>query len=199
MKFKVSVINKNQILTWSVTIMLLVAGYLNYQNDPKSNYDVEVTGVMDENLGDAVFVDSSNLVTNIDDIVENINEQNVKLTSDEYFSENRISRNNNYAKQIETYENLLKDTNIGNDQKTFAQTEIKRINDEKNAISIAENLIKLKGIEEAVILINGESVNVIVLEDDLTDAKVAQIQNILQNELGVDVENIHINALENEK
>ena len=199
MKFKVSVINKNQILTWSVTIMLLVAGYLNYQNDPKSNYDVEVTGVMDENLGDAVFVDSSNLVTNIDDIVENINEQNVKLTSDEYFSENRISRNNNYAKQIETYENLLKDTNLGSDQKTFAQTEIKRINDEKNAISIAENLIKLKGIEEAVILINGESVNVIVLEDDLTDAKVAQIQNILQNELGVDVENIHINALENEK
>lgn len=199
MKFKVSVINKNQILTWSVTIMLLVAGYLNYQNDPKDNYDVEVTGVMDENLGDAVFVDSSNLVTNIDEIVDNINEQNVKFTSDEYFAENRISRNNNYAKQIETYENILKDSSISDNQKTFAQTEIKRINDEKNAISIAENLIKLKGIEEAVILINGESVNVIVLEDDLTDAKVAQIQNILQNELGVEVENIHINALENEE
>ena len=199
MKFKVSVINKNQILTWSVTIMLLVAGYLNYQNDPKSNYDVEVTGVMDENLGDAVFVDSSNLVTNIDDIVDNINEENVKFTSDEYFSENRISRNNNYAKQIESYENLLRDSSIANEQKVFAQSEIKRINDEKNAISIAENLIKLKGIEEAVILINQESVNVIVLDEALTEAKVAQIQNIIQNELSVPVENIHINSLENEK
>ena len=199
MKFNVSVINKNQILTWSVTIMLLVAGYLNYQNDPKSNYDVEVTGVMDENLGDAVFVDSSNLVTNIDDIVDNINEENVKFTSDEYFSENRISRNNNYAKQIESYENLLRDSSIANEQKVFAQSEIKRINDEKNAISIAENLIKLKGIEEAVILINQESVNVIVLDEALTEAKVAQIQNIIQNELSVPVENIHINSLENEK
>ena len=72
-------------------------------------------------------------------------------------------------------------------------------NDEKNAISIAENLIKLKGIEEAVILINQESVNVIVLDEALTEEKVAQIQNIIQNELSVPVENIHINSLENEK
>ena len=195
MKFKVSVIKKNQILTWSVTIMLLIAGYLNYQNDPKSKYDIEVTGVIDENLGDAVFVDSNNLVTNVDSIVDNLNNQTIKQTSAEYFSENRINRNNNYAEQIEVYEELLKATSINVEQKNFAQTEIKRINDEKNAISIAENLIKLKGIEEAVILINKDSVNVIVLEDDLDDAEVAQIQNIIQNELGVEAENIHINSV----
>ena len=195
MKFKVSVIKKNQILTWSVTIMLLIAGYLNYQNDPKSKYDIEVTGVIDENLGDAVFVDSKNLVTNVDSIVDNLNNQTIKQTSAEYFSENRINRNNNYAEQIEVYEELLKATSINVEQKNFAQTEIKRINDEKNAISIAENLIKLKGIEEAVILINKDSVNVIVLEDDLDDAEVAQIQNIIQNELGVEAENIHINSV----
>ena len=76
-----------------------------------------------------------------------------------------------------------------------SQEEVIRINNEKNAVSIAENLIRLKGIEEVVILINGESVNVVVLEDDLTEAKVAQIQNIIKNELKVDVSNIHINEL----
>lgn len=192
MNFKFSVIKKNQILTWSVIIMLIVAGFLNYKNDPNKMYDVEVTGIIDENLGDAVFVDSSNLVTNFSD---NIADKNIVTTSSEYFSKNRIERNNNYAEQIETYEEILKDNDISNEQKTFAQDEIKRINDEKNAIAIAENLIKLKGIEEVSILINKESVNVITLDDELDEAKVAQIQNIIQNELGAKIENIHINSV----
>ena len=195
MKFKVSVIKKNQILTWSVTLMLVVAGYLNYQNDSKHRFDDEITGVMDENLGDAVFVDSNNLVTNIDSLVENMSDQNVKLTSQEYFSENRIRRNQSYAEQIEIYEKIGKDKNTSEEQKNFANEEIKRINEEKNAISIAENLIKLKGMEDAVILVNKDSVNVIVLGENLDSAKVAQIQNIVQNELSVEVEHIHINSL----
>ena len=195
MDFKFSVIKKDQILTWSVIVMLVIAGFINYQNDPKKAFDVEVTGVMDENLGDAVFVDSNNLVTNVDEIIDDIEDKNVKYTSHEYFSENRISRNNSYAEQIETYENLLKEKEISDEQKKFAQAEIKRINDEKNAVSIAENLIKLKGIEDAIILINKDSVNVVVLENELEEVKVAQIQNIIQNELGVYAENIHINRL----
>ena len=195
MNFKFSVIKKNQILTWSVIVMLLVAGFLNYKNDPNKVYDVEVTGIMDENLGDAVFVDSSNLVTNIDGIVDNVEDKDVKTTSAEYFSSNRIARNNSYAEQLETYENILKDSSISDEQKTFAQDEIKRINDEKNAVIISENLIKLKGIEEVSVLINKGSVNVVVLDDSLDEAKVAQIQNIIQNELGVEAENIHINSV----
>lgn len=195
MNFKFSVIKKNQILTWSVIVMLLIAGFLNYKNDPNKVYDVEVTGIMDENLGDAVLVDSSNLVTNIDGIVDNVEDKDVKTTSAEYFSSNRIARNNSYAEQLETYENILKDSNISDEQKTFAQNEIKRINDEKNAVIISENLIKLKGIEEVSVLINKGSVNVIVLDDSLDESKVAQIQNIIQNELGIEVENIHINSV----
>lgn len=195
MNFKFSVINKNQILTWSVIVMLVIAGFLNYQNDPKKVYDVEVTGAIDENLGDAVFVDSDNLVTNIDELIDEIDDKNVKFTSAEYFSDSRITRNNNYDKQIETYENILIATSSDDKQKQLAQVEIKRINDEKNAVSIAENLIKLKGIEEAIILVNGESVNVVVLENDLDEAKIAQIQNIIQNELNVSVENVHINSI----
>lgn len=195
MNFKFSVIKKNQILTWSVIVMLLVAGFLNYKNDPNKVYDVEVTGIMDENLGDAVFVDSSNLVTNIDGIVDNVEDKDVKTTSAEYFSSNRIARNNSYAEQLETYENILKDSSISDEQKTFAQNEIKRINDEKNAVIISENLIKLKGIEEVSVLINKGSVDVVVLDSSLDEAKVAQIQNIIQNELGVEAENIHINSV----
>ena len=195
MNFKISVIKKNQILAWMVTIMLGVAGYLNYANDPSRNFDIEVTGKIDENLGDAVLVDSTNLVSNVDDYMEDIEASAKLISANEYFAESRIERNNNYTERIEVYENMLENPNLANEQKNIAQEEIKKINNQKNAISIAENLIKLKGFGDVVIMQNGESINVIVAEEDLTEDKVAQIQNIIQNELGSKAENIHINNL----
>ena len=175
--------------------MLGVAGYVNYRNDPSNLYAVEVTGMLDENLGDAIFVDGKNIVTTSDQYIIDVGDKDFKITSDEFFAESRIDRSNEYAKQIETYEKIVLSANTDKEQKEFATSEIKRINDEKNAISVAENLIRLKGFEESVILKNADSLNVIVLDEDLTDSKVAQIQNIVQNELGVNIEDIHINSL----
>lgn len=195
MNFKVSIIKKNQILAWMVTIMLGVAGYLNYVNDPSKNFDIEVTGIIEENLGEAVLVDSNNLVSNVDNYMENIEASTNLMTANEYFAASRIDRNNVLAERIEIYENMLENSNLSKEQKDIAQEEIKKINDLKNAISVAENLIKLKGFGDVVIMQNGESINVVVAEEELTEAEVAQIQNIIQNELKSKVENIHINNL----
>lgn len=185
MTFTFAVIKKNHILIGLVVFMLVMAGYLNYRYDPTSPYDVELTGVIEENLGDAVFVNSDNVETNIGDFadLENI---------EDYFIETKITRTNSYAEQIESYEAILTSANVSEEQRSEAQKEIKNINDLRNAITICENLIKLKGIDNVVLLVNGESVNVIVDEDDLTDAQIAQIQNIVVHELGAEVEDIHI-------
>ena len=185
MTFTFAVIKKNHILIGLVVFMLVMAGYLNYRYDLTSPYDVELTGVIEENLGDAVFVNSDNVETNIGDFadLENI---------EDYFIETKITRTNSYAEQIESYEAILTSANVSEEQRSEAQKEIKNINDLRNAITICENLIKLKGIDNVVLLVNGESVNVIVDEDDLTDAQIAQIQNIVVHELGAEVEDIHI-------
>lgn len=195
MNFKVSIIKKNQILAWMITIMLGVAGYLNYVNDPNRNFDVEVTGIIENDLGDAVLVDSNNLVSNVDDYMNSIEANSKLTTAKEYFAASRIERNNSYAERIEVYEKMLENNNLGEEQKDVAQEEIKQINNQKNAISIAENLIKLKGFGDVVIMQNGESINVVIAEEDLEEAEVAQIQNIIQNELNSKTENIHINNL----
>lgn len=195
MKFRVSVIKKNQILTWGIIAILVTAGYLNYTNDPNRKYMIEVANMYEPELGDAVFVDSNNLVTNTEELIDDIKNENFTTTSTEFFSENRIKRNNSYAEQLERYENVLKDNDASESSLKFAQEEIIRINNEKTAIGIVESLIKLKGIEDIVILINGDSVNVVVLEEEFSAEKVAQIQNIIQNELKVDVKNIHINEI----
>ena len=97
-----------------------------------------------------------------------------------------------YSQRIENYQDILNNTNVSETQKKTAQEEITKLNEEQNAIMIAENIIKTKGIEDLVIFVNGESINVIVKGEDLKEEEIAQIQNIVTRELGAKIENIHI-------
>ena len=108
MKFRVKIIKKNQLLTWGLIAVLVTAGYLNYTNDPNRMYITEVANNYEPELGDAVFVDSNNLVTNTKDLIMDVKGENFKTTSTEFFSENRINRNKLYAEQLESYEEILK-------------------------------------------------------------------------------------------
>ena len=84
---------------------------------------------------------------------------------------------------------------MSDEQKRFAQEEITKINNTQNAITIAENLIKLKGFKDVVILVNGDSVNIVVMAEELDDTAITQIQNIASTELNVASENLHIRNL----
>lgn len=123
---------------------------------------------------------------------ENTLETNTKITTDEYFTNSRLERNTMYSQQIENYQDILSNTNVSEAQKKVAQEEITRISNEQNAIMIAENLIKTKGIEDLMIFVNNESVNVIVKGNEPTKEEIAQIQNIITRELNADIEDIHI-------
>lgn len=183
MKFKFTIIKKNQILATAVTMMLVMAGYLNYKYDPTRPFDVELTGKIEDNLGDAIFVNSAN--------IEDAIEVDVKSNED-YFIQTRIDRTNTYAEEIETYENIMMSNSVSEEQKSKVREEIKKINETRNSISIAENLIKLKGFDDVVILVNTSSVNVIVKSEELTKEQVAQIQNIISREFNIEIEKIHI-------
>ena len=74
--------------------------------------------------------------------------------------------------------------------------EIKKINDTRNAIMIAENLIKNKGFQDLIIFINGDSISIIVKAKELKEEQIAQIQNIISRELKGEIENIHISNKE---
>ena len=97
-----------------------------------------------------------------------------------------------YSQMLETYTGILENGNISSEQKDIAENEIKNINNTKNAIMIAENLLATKGFENVVIFVNSPSVNVVIKGENLETEKVAQIQNIVERELNTDIENIHI-------
>lgn len=156
-------------------------------NDDKEKETASVSKETEENenqnktnIGDAVLVSSIETTENI-------------AKEENYYAETKLARNQMYAEMIKNYENLINNTHTSEVQKSIATEEIAKINNNKNAIMICENLILAKGFNNCVILINDESINVVVnIEDGLNTEKVSQIQNIISRELSVEIENIHI-------
>ncbi len=209
---------KNQVVIYVIALMLVVAGYLNYTATNDFNSAVQTSSSEEEltkmaNIGDAQLVSSSVVSeeSNIEksgltdesnmaeknEIVDNntiSTSSEVSKNNKDYFSTSKLERESMYSQMLETYENILNSSNSLETQKQSATEEIKKINDTKNSIMICENLIKTKGFEDVVIFVNGDSISVIVEDEQLSPEEVAQIQNIISREIKAEVENIHISC-----
>ncbi len=211
------VLKKNQLAILVIALMVVTAGYLNYT----TNNDVvaTTTNVVNEEqyaeIGDAMLVNSGEFLQEEDkqniantiasskvknDEQNKIEENNVvndntvqtNASEDNYFENSKLEREKMYSQMLETYQKLLESPSISQEQKAISEQEITKINQTKNAIMIAENLISTKGFEDMVIFVNDTSVSVIVKAESLQPEQIAQIQNIISRELKVEVSNIHI-------
>lgn len=213
------IVKRNQIIISVIALMLVTAGYLNYTANNEtigtsSQTDYNVTGndTVAE-IGDAALVNSGDVISAKDEINDIIKENNEEKNSeqasndsdissiatstssggdDEYFSKSRIEREKMYSQTLENYQKILENQTISEAQKSIASQEITRINNEKNAIMIAENLIKTKGFNDCIIFVNDKSVNAIIQAEQLQQEEVSQIQNIISREIKAEIENIHI-------
>lgn len=187
---------KGSVIIYVLALMLVTAGYWSYiSNETKtietvsmsSNEEANEDYNRDEHLGDATLVTSNDVVD------EDENTETVTTTeNDGYFQESKLARDTMYSQTLETYHGILNNSNVSEEQKSIVTQEITKLNKEKNAIMICENLISTKGFTNCVIFVNVDSVSIIVEADELKTDEIAQIQNIISRELGTDVENIHI-------
>ena len=208
------IMKKNQFAILIIALMLVTAGYLNYTaNNNIENY-VSTSANLNENkeIGDAEFV-SSNKTEKLTNTIENeivsndtmyqdftnTTEENSIITSaqttnvkDNYFTSSKLQRDTMYSQMIESYQKILESSVISTEQKAIATEEINNINNTKNAIMICENLIQTKGFSECIIFVNDKSISIIVKAEELSNDKIAQIQNIVSRELKAEIENIHI-------
>lgn len=206
---KINKENIKQIALFVLAISLIGLGYLNYNNGELENSEdiIEVSADYNElNLGDVELVNSdivpndeleeknSNLIESSNNILnENSNiVENESLVDNDYFTETRIQRDRMYSEMLEIYQNLIKSEETPADQKTIAAQEITNITNLKNSIMISENLIKNKGFEDVIILVNSGNVNVVVKSGKLNQEEISKIQNIIQRELNVEFSNISI-------
>ena len=186
-------IKSNQIILFVVALMLVSAGYLSYsmRGTPVSSNIVSENEV--SSIGDARLVSSNNVIDSNSLIEVSVaTSSSSSSRTDDYFASSRLGRDTMYSQMIESYQNLLDNQNVSEEQKTVATQEITEINNTQNSIMICENLIKTKGISDVVIFVNDKSINVIVKADTLEQDTIAQIQNIIAREMNAEIENIHI-------
>ena len=215
---------KNQVVIFVIALMLVTAGYLNFSNQEKLKENlIPTSSVADSEemaaIGDATLVNANevanegvsnnvtnNTMDNTQNTIKNNTEavdtssnvedvqENTTQTNSNYFTQSKIDRDNMYSQMLENYQKILETDNLEADEKTIAQEEIKKINDEKNAIMIAENLIKTKGFEDVILFVNNGNVSAIIKTDKLDENEVAQIQNIITRELQVEVTKINVSS-----
>ncbi len=192
-----------QIILSCIAFSLILVGYLNYNYDQNNSIEVSSRTRNDINLGDVELVNSepiensgaivSNAELDISNQIVNDDNSTIKEENiDNYFEESRIQRDRMYSEMLETYQKLIDSSETPQDQKSIAAQEISNITSVKNGIMISENLIKNKGFENVIILVNNGKVSVVIKSSKLTQEQISQIQNIVQRELNIEVSNISI-------
>lgn len=209
------IIKKNQLAILVISLMLITAGYLNYDSTIRGRTEETYTNVLDiASIGDAKLVnanvvDENSVASSVTyngetentvNIVSNTQETAAQIKSDtnnngkDYFATSKLERNIMYSQMIERYQKMLESSNTESEQKAIAQQEIDKINNLQNSIMIAENLLVTKEFTDSIIFVNGDSINIIIGKSELTPNEIAQIQNIISRELNASVENIHIST-----
>lgn len=211
------ILKRNQIVVAVIALILVTAGYLNFANQNKESNLIPTSSAADSELmagiGDAQLVSANETKENNqtqnetventenvattnktkEDTASNIT-QNTSAQEDSYFAQSRLDRDKMYSQMLDNYQKILETNNLSSEEKKTAQEEIKRINNEKNAIMIAENLIKTKGFQDIVIFVNNGNVTGVVQKDKLDEKDIAQIQNIITRELNAKTNKINISG-----
>lgn len=215
------IFKKNQLAILVISLMLITAGYLNYDslNNEKADEvstipegSVDIASIGDAELVNANAVEntiaqnneitqqsseSSQNTENREETKQETEETNADVktnttNSKDYFVNSKLERNIMYSQMIERYQAVLNSSNSAPEQKAISQEEINKINDLQNAIMIAENLLSTKGFSQNIIFVNGNSISVIIGKENLLPDEIAQIQNIISRELSAEPEDIHI-------
>ena len=194
------ILKKNQVIITSLAVLIAVAGYLNFADvdlglknkeasaDSSSiledvDYDLtDETALLDENGADSSLTDVQDQTTSTPG-------EAVLTAASDFAAQAKLSR-----EQIRS-QNKADNQDLGDDQKQEAVSTMVSMADLTEKESAAELLLEAKGFENVIVNLTGETADVVVPEADLTDAKRAQIEDIVKRKTGIAPENIVITPL----
>ena len=115
-------------------------------------------------------------------------------TTDSTLAVFKYDRDNMYSELSENYNNVIKNEKSSDEEIKEYQQKLSELIKQKNLITMVENVIKAKGIEDIVIIpTNNDNINVVIKSsEDLKQQQIAQIQQILVDQLGANANKISI-------
>lgn len=147
------------------------------QETTETNVDAQVEEGEDmENAGAAVL--TSTTVGNVD-----------------FAAEMKLNREQIRSKNKEALLEIIDNTSVTEEQKQSAVNEMITMTDIAEREAAAEMLLEAKGFSDVVVSITDESCDVVLNMGDVTDAKRAQVEDIVKRKTNISAENIVITPI----
>lgn len=137
----------------------------------------DAQAVGEENPGEAVLTSST--ISNVD-----------------FAAEMKLNREQVRAKNKETLLGIVNSANLTDEQKQSAVDQMITLTDIAEREAAAEMLLEAKGFTDVVVSITDNAVDVVLDMGDVTDAKRAQIEDIVKRKTNISAENIIITPIE---
>ncbi len=173
------IINKKSIIMTGMVIALAAAIYLNWQYNGAGIADSPTTK-SDADLGKSVYVNNT------------VSDEEEK----DYFSTAKSDREKSRNNTIAELDEIIENKNSSSDAKKSAENNKNVIVSNIEKESNIETLIKAKGFEKCICVLNEKSVNVIVKAKEISSAQTIQINEIVTEQSGFSAENIKIIVVE---
>ena len=179
---------KNQIIITSLAIMIAVAGYLNYSGKLFGEGLTEDT----TELANQELLDIS-MESGETDITETPGE--AVLTNggaSGIVAEAKVTREQVRAKNKEALMEIIDNENLSDAQKEDAVAQMIAMTEIAEQEASVETLLLSKGFSQVVVNLTKNSADVVVNADELSDASLAQIEDIITRKTSIAPENIVI-------
>lgn len=205
------IFRKNQIIITALALLIAVAGYISYtQANPDetqqtaSTENQEASGdtlldLSEEELAESIFTD-----TEAPEELASAPEEDASdagstvLTSAEtsdVASQMKLNREQTRSKNKETLMEIINNEQLSDAQKEDAIDQLEEMTEIAEKENAAENLLLAKGFTDVVVSITDDEADVVLNMGDVTEAKRAQVEDIVKRKTGVSAENIVITPI----
>ncbi len=214
-------LKKNQIIITALAFMIAVAGYVSYTRSnldgkasagiSEASYEISddpiVEGDIFTDTGDGLDVAAGTETAGTDvaqgenPAESEINPGEAVLTSTavgnvDFAAEMKLTREQVRAKNKETLLGIVNSATLTDEQKQAAVDQMIALTDTAEREAAAEMLLEAKGFTDVVVSITDNAADVVLNMGDITDAKRAQVEDIVKRKTNISAENIIITPID---
>lgn len=209
------IFKKNQLIITGLALMIAAAGYLSYSSkgitneakkEENQNLAKEEYEISDEDIAEGdIFTDTEDTVADAEGMTteeaEEANPGEAVLTSTgaatvDFAAEAKLSREQVRSKNKESLLEIINNKELEQASKQAAIDQMVKMTDVAEKEEAAEMLLEAKGFTNVVVSITDDSADIVLdMGKDPTDAKRAQVEDIVKRKTGVSAENIIITPI----
>ncbi|MGN0341308.1 MAG: SpoIIIAH-like family protein [Roseburia sp.] len=209
------IFKKNQLIITALALMIAVAGYISFVGEQGNDKEVAQQAsadAMDEaytyDIADDVEIQEEDIFTDTEDhstevaqeiAIENPGEAVLASSATgtmDYAAEMKLNREQIRSKNKEALNDIIQNEALEESQKQAAVDQLVALTDIAEREAAAEMLLEAKGFTSVVVSITDDTADVVLDMGEVTDAKRAQIEDIVKRKTNIDAANIIITPIE---